>query len=100
MSHFHESTKIGQDYSVAYAAHYQTRNLQRAFQLYSSIIVSHPDTPEADHCRMQIQNIINSVVPKQELLDAQVTLLLVHFENGRSSVKACGNPPMESELSL
>lgn len=44
-------------------------------------MASHPSTQEAEYARMQVQNLINTVVPKQELLDAQIERLLVHFEN-------------------
>jgi hypothetical protein len=30
---------------------------------------------------MQIQNIVNAVVPKPDLLEAQIKLILVHFEH-------------------
>ncbi|ETW92276.1 MAG: hypothetical protein ETSY1_44365 [Candidatus Entotheonella factor] len=30
---------------------------------------------------MQVQDLINAVVPKQELLEIQIERLLVHFEN-------------------
>jgi hypothetical protein len=30
---------------------------------------------------MQVQNIVNAVVPKQELLDAQMALAFAHFEH-------------------
>ena len=39
------------------------------------------DDPEAEYSRVQIQNIVNAVVPKQELLDAQMELALNHFEH-------------------
>ncbi len=42
-------------------------------------MASHPDDPEAGYSRMQIQNIVNTVVPKQELLDAQIELAVSHF---------------------
>ena len=38
-------------------------------------MASHPGTQEADYSRSQIQNIVNAVVPKQELLDAQTNLV-------------------------
>jgi hypothetical protein len=30
---------------------------------------------------MQIQNIVSAVVPKPDLLEAQIKLILVHFEH-------------------
>jgi hypothetical protein len=44
-------------------------------------MASHPSAHEAGYARMQVQNIINAVVPKQELLEAQIKLVLVHFEH-------------------
>lgn len=44
-------------------------------------MASHPNTPEAEYARMQVQNIVNSVVPEQELLDAQMKLVRAHFED-------------------
>jgi hypothetical protein len=49
-------------------------------RLYKQIMASHPSDPEAEYSRVQIQNIVNAVVPKQELLDAQMDLALNHFE--------------------
>lgn len=67
--------------SRKYAAHYTGRDLPLAFQLYKELMTSHPSTQEAGYARMQVQNLINTVVPKQELMDAQIERLLVHFEN-------------------
>jgi hypothetical protein len=36
--------------------------------------------PEAGYSRTQVQNIVNAVVPKQELLDAQMELALARLE--------------------
>jgi hypothetical protein len=44
-------------------------------------MASHPGTQEAGYSRAQVQNIINTVVPEQELLDAQVELAVAHFEH-------------------
>ncbi|ETX05972.1 MAG: hypothetical protein ETSY2_19870 [Candidatus Entotheonella gemina] len=76
-----EPTEASRQYAAAYAAHYTGRDLPLAFQLYKELMVSHPSTQEAGYARMQVQNLINSVVPKQELLDAQIERLLAYFEN-------------------
>ena len=73
--------EAGQQYAAAHAAHYTTKDLQDALGLYQDVMVAHPDTPEAEYSRSQIQNIAHSVVPKQELLDAQVELALAHLEH-------------------
>ena len=70
-------------YAAAYAVHYTGRDLPVALQLYKQLMASHPSTQEAGYSRTQVQNIVNTVVPKQELLDAQMGLVLVHFERKR-----------------
>jgi hypothetical protein len=76
-----EPTETNQQYAAAYAAHYTGRDLPLALQLYRQLMASHPSAHEAGYARMQVQNIINAVVPKQELLEAQIKLVLVHFEH-------------------
>ena len=69
-------TEAGKQYAEAYAAHYTTKDLHEALELYKAIMAEHPNTKEAEYSRMQIQNIVQSVVSKQRLLDAQVELAL------------------------
>jgi len=78
-------TEAGRQYAVAYALQYATKDLHEAFTLYRCVMAAYPDTPEADYSRMQIMNIATSVVPKQELLDAQVALTLAHFEHEKAT---------------
>jgi hypothetical protein len=75
-----EPTEASQQYTAAYAAHYTGRDLPLALRLYKTLMAAHPSTREADYSRMQVQNIVNAVVPNQELLDAQMELVRVHFE--------------------
>jgi hypothetical protein len=75
-----ETTEAGRQYAAAYAAHYTGRDLPVALQLYKKVMASHPSSQEAGYSRAQVQNIVNTVVPKQELLDAQIELALAHFE--------------------
>ena len=75
-------TEAGQQYAEAYAAHYTTKDLREALKLYRGVMAAHPKTPEAEYSRSQIQNIVNSVVSKQELFDAQVDSVLARFEHG------------------
>jgi hypothetical protein len=75
-------TEAGQQYAEAYTAHYTTKDMREAFELYKSIMAAHPNSQEAGYSRAQIQNIVNAVVPIQELFDAQVNLVLTHFEGG------------------
>ena len=79
-----ELTGVGQQYAAAYAAHYKGRDLPAALQLYMDVMESHPGAQEAGYSRMQVENIVNAVVPEQELLDAQMGLALAHLGNGGS----------------
>ena len=76
-----EPTEANREYATAYATHYTEHDLPAAMRLYKQVMVSHPNDPEAEYSRVQIQNIVNAVVPKQELLDAQMELALNHFEH-------------------
>lgn len=69
------------EYAVAYATHYTGRDLPLALRLYRKIMESHPNTQEAGYSRAQAQNIINAVVPKQELLNAQMELAVAQFQH-------------------
>lgn len=91
-------TEAGQQYAAAHAAHYATKDLNEALRLYRGVMAAHPNTQEADYSRTQIQNIVKSVVPKQELLDAQVDLVRVHLERGRPpDVEPAPVAPLASE---
>jgi len=94
-----ELTEAGRQYAAAYAAHYTERDLPVALRLYIKVVASHPSAREADYSRMQVQNIVNAVVPQQEILYAQIELALGHFEyEGRPAVRqlAVASPASES----
>jgi hypothetical protein len=74
-----EPTEVSRQYAAAYAAHYTGRDLPVALQLYTTLMASHPSAQEAQYARMQVQNIVNAVVPKQELLDAHIALVRARF---------------------
>ena len=74
-----ELTEAGRQYAAAYAAHYTGHDLPAALQLYMKVMASHPDAQEAGYSHSQIENIVNAVVPKQDLLDAQIKMALAHF---------------------
>jgi hypothetical protein len=76
-----ELTAANRQYAAAYAAHYTEHDLPSAMRLYKQVMASHPSEPEAENARVQIQNIVNAVVPKQKLLDAQIELAVTHFEH-------------------
>jgi hypothetical protein len=77
-----ELTEAKRQYAAAHAVHYTEHDLPSAMRLYKQVMASYPSGPEAEYSRVQIQNIVNAVVPKQELLDAQMELALTHFEDG------------------
>jgi hypothetical protein len=52
-------------------------------ELYQSLIASHATAREAGYSRIQVQNIVNAVVSKQELPDA-------HVEIARARLEAAG----------
>ncbi len=76
-----ELTDSGRKYAAAYAAHYTGPDLPLALQLYKKLLASYPNAPEAAYARMQVQNIVNAVVPKQHVLDAQIKMLLSYLEH-------------------
>jgi hypothetical protein len=80
MSDTSARTEAARAYAEAYAAHYSERDLAKALQLYKDLIASHASAQEAGYSRAQIQNIVNTLVPAQELLDAQLELALARLE--------------------
>lgn len=82
-----KTATAAQRYADAYKTHYVKRDLPRALQLYRQLLVSDAGTVESAYTRTQVLNIVNAVVPKEELLDANVALALVHLE---------GEPPDRS----
>ena len=86
MRHDPELTEAGRQYAAAYAAHYTGHDLPVALQLYMNVIASHPDAQEAGYSHSQIENIVNTVVPKQDLLDAQIKMALHRFPQEGPSV--------------
>ena len=78
-----EQTAAGRQYAAAYETHYSSHNLRKAFELYKRILADHPDTKEAGYAKSQIQNIVNTVVPKEERLDTQMDLAAAVFENAK-----------------
>ena len=85
MHDFGEFTVSGRAYAAAHAAHYSECNLATALQLYVELIASRPNAPEAGYSRAQIHNIVNAVVPAQELLDAQIGLARTRLERRESN---------------
>ena len=61
-------------YAAAHDKQYTTKELSAALKQYRCIIDDHADSQEADFSRVQIQHIVTTAVPKQELFDTQVAL--------------------------
>jgi hypothetical protein len=76
-------TEVSQRYAAAHAAHYETKDLREALELYKGVLAAHPDTQEAGYSRSQIQNIIKEVVPERELFETQVGMAMAHFGGDR-----------------
>ena len=83
-----DGSSASRDYAAAYAAHYSDRDLVAALELYQELLAAHPDAREAGYSRTQIANIVGSVVPQADLLDAQLALALEHLGGVRSSDRA------------
>lgn len=93
-----EPTEASQQYAEAYAAHYTGHDLPLALKLYRTLMASHPNVREAGYARTQIQNIVNTVVPKPELMEAEVKLVLAHFKNdARLDTRAQPETPIWEE---
>lgn len=86
----------GRRYATAYEAHYTTKDLRSALDLYQGILAEFAGTPEADYSRTQIQNITHSVVPGSELLAAQVAMVLAHLESDAASATETAPPGAEA----
>lgn len=86
-------TTAHQKYEAAHEAHYTTKDLLTALELYMDLINEHPSAPEAEYARSQLQNIANSVVPKTEILRAHVGLALAHLAKDV-------RPTVESRLAM
>lgn len=80
-------TKAGRDYATAHAVHYKTKDLGAALDLYHGVMAAYPETPEAGYSRSQIQNIAKSVVPKQELVDADMSMSHAHIKIQEQAAK-------------
>ena len=72
-------TEASQQYAAAYAAHYETKDLREALELYKGILATLPDTQEAGYARSQILNIVKEVAPERELFEAQVGVAMANF---------------------
>jgi hypothetical protein len=74
-------TEAAREYAAAYAAQYSQRDLAMALQLYERLIASHSGAREAGYARSQVRNIVDAIVPEQDVLDAQIVLALAYLED-------------------
>lgn len=79
MSNSTVSIPVSPEYAAAYAAQYEARDLPLALRLYRKLMASQPVAHEINYSRMQVHNIVKSVVPEQELFDAEMKLALAHL---------------------
>ena len=70
----------GQQYLAAHAAHYVSKDLRAALELYQSIVAQYPESQEAGYSRSQIGNNVHAVVPEQTLVETELHLALDHLE--------------------
>ena len=89
--------EAARDYAMAYDAHYSRRDLASAIHLYRKLMASHASSPEAGYSVVQIQNIVRSVVPARDLLDAQAELALDCLEEAPSGDVAAPFTPSSAE---
>ena len=80
MSNERAPTDAGRQYAAAHAAHYATKDLHNALGLYKGVMAAYPNTQEAEYSRTQMYNIVKNVVPKEDLLAAQLELALARLE--------------------
>jgi len=73
------AAEAAREYAAAYATHYSERDLAAALNLYERIMATHPKAREAAYSRAQVQNIVETVVPKEELLEALLKLARAHL---------------------
>jgi hypothetical protein len=75
-----ETSPAGRAYAAAYEVHYINNDLHNALELYRKIVKVYPDTAEARYAKLQIEKIMDAVVPEQEGLNFQMDLASARFE--------------------
>lgn len=73
------------EYRRAHDAQYVDRDLKLALDLYQGILREPVGTLEHGYSRAQIRNIVSTVVPSRELLEAQVRLAVACLERPESA---------------
>lgn len=87
-------TEANRQYAAAHAAHYETKDLRVALELYRGILAAQPDSKEAGYSRSQIQNIIKDVVPERELFEAEVGMAMAHLGGDRQQERPIPATPV------
>lgn len=94
------TSEAGRLYSAAYSAHYASKDLRRALELYWQISVEHPESEEARDARAQIENIVRAVVPEQVLFETQISCALEQFQDdGRPNGSRVRSVPVTQQES-
>ena len=93
--------KAVQQYAMAHTTHYKTKDLLKAYQQYREILASYPGAKEAEYARMQIRNIVDSVVPDQEVDDCTSELALAHLKQAEkaATIPSAVDSPEHNQLS-
>lgn len=76
MNENEERAAATQCYANAHATHYMKHDYAAALRSYDQLMALHPSAPEAEYARTQIRNILKSVVPADEVLAAELELVL------------------------
>jgi hypothetical protein len=99
MPSFRRTTMASRAYDKAHSVHYATKDLHEALELYQGVLAAHPNTQEAGYSRTQMHNIVKGVVPKDDLMTAQVDLALARLEHeGPPDNEQIPLTPVETEL--
>jgi hypothetical protein len=70
-------TDARRQYREAYEKHYERKkDLHSALEIYKAVVAKYPGTREEEISRHQIVNIMQEVVPKEILYNAQLNLAL------------------------
>ena len=72
---------VAELYNRAHDAHYVQKDLPLALSLYHGIIQHHRAAGESEYARVQIGNIVTSVVPKDQLIKSQIKLALAWLQS-------------------
>ncbi len=99
MPDFRRTTMASRAYDKAHSMHYATKDLHQALELYQGVLGAYANTQEAEYSLTQMHNIVKGVVPKDDLMTAQVDLALARLEHeGSPDNEQIPLTPVASEL--